>query len=203
MQTYRVRIVDDAAALDTAEKLYVNQFRVGAPEYRPNTTAQLVFLRDRGLLCRMETDEKDLRAEVTEFDGDTYQDSCMEFFINFAPEKGTGYINLEGNPIGTLHCKFGSDRYVRRPLTEFGCTVRPTTQAEQRDDGWSIRYFIPMELIRVMFGKESLQSGDVLHANFYKCGDLTAHPHYGMWNPVELEKLDFHRPDFFGRLILE
>ena len=41
-----------------------------------------------------------------------------------------------------------------------------------------------------------------LRANFYKCGDKTAHPHYLSWSPIHTEKPDFHRPEFFGELIL-
>ena len=37
---------------------------------------------------------------------------------------------------------------------------------------------------------------------FYKCGDKTAHPHFLSWNPVGTPAPDFHRPDFFGELIL-
>lgn len=203
MQSYHVRIVDNSDELSLAPKLYVDHFRQGTPGVEPETFAQLVFLKDKGLLCRMESHEKNLRAEVVEADGDTYQDSCMEFFINFNPELGNEYINLEGNPIGTLHCKYGKDRYERRPLTDFGCDVRPAAEAERFDGGWAVRYFIPVELIKIMFKRETFAHGDVYKANFYKCGDMTDHPHFGMWNPVELEKLDFHRPDFFGELILD
>jgi hypothetical protein len=38
--------------------------------------------------------------------------------------------------------------------------------------------------------------------NFYKCGDLTACPHYGMWTPYALPAADFHRPELFGEIEL-
>ena len=41
-----------------------------------------------------------------------------------------------------------------------------------------------------------------VRANFYKCGDKTAHPHFLSWNPVVSSKPDFHRPECFGELIL-
>lgn len=203
MRSYVVKIVNSAEELVKAEKLYVNQFRQGTPGVEPVTSAQLVFLKGSGLLCRMESLETKLRAEVTRTDGDTYQDSCMEFFVNFNPDRGDEYINLEGNPIGTLHCKYGRDRYIRRTLESVGCTARPTAEAECFDGGWAIKYFIPVELIKTLFGRDNIGHGDIIKANFYKCGDLTDHPHFGMWNLVELEKLDFHRPDFFGTLILD
>ena len=41
-----------------------------------------------------------------------------------------------------------------------------------------------------------------LWANFYVCGDRTPCPCYGAWNDVQTTTPDFHRPEFFGRLIL-
>ncbi len=43
----------------------------------------------------------------------------------------------------------------------------------------------------------------LLKANFYKCGDELQTPHFLSWNPIEIEKPDFHRPDFFGTLRFE
>ncbi|MBT5542155.1 MAG: hypothetical protein HOK34_04920, partial [Gammaproteobacteria bacterium] len=31
----------------------------------------------------------------------------------------------------------------------------------------------------------------------------TQKPHYLTWNPVETSNPDFHRPEFFGKLIFE
>ena len=57
---------------------------------------------------------------------------------------------------------------------------------------------IPFELVGV--DPENLP--EKLRATFYKCGDKTAHPHFLSWNPVGTPAPDFHRPDFFGELIL-
>ena len=67
MQVYNVKIVDSPDQLDKAEKLYLEQFRDGVPGYEPRTSAQLVYIKDKGLLCRMESEETNLRAEVTSF----------------------------------------------------------------------------------------------------------------------------------------
>ena len=45
--------------------------------------------------------------------------------------------------------------------------------------------------------------GYTFRGNFYKCGDETAIPHYGMWNPVGTENADFHRPEYFGDFVIE
>ncbi|MCH8859253.1 MAG: hypothetical protein IID54_06710 [Proteobacteria bacterium] len=36
--------------------------------------------------------------------------------------------------------------------------------------------------------------------NFYKCGDKTSHPHWGMWSPIT-NRLSFHQPALFGDLV--
>ncbi|MCF0164164.1 MAG: hypothetical protein HUJ92_02685, partial [Bacteroidales bacterium] len=45
--------------------------------------------------------------------------------------------------------------------------------------------------------------GAQMTANFYKCGDDTAVPHFLSWNPIPIEKPSFHRPDHFGKIIFE
>ena len=55
-------------------------------------------------------------------------------------------------------------------------------------------------------GREGLSAssmpGKLIRANFYKCGDDTAYPHYGMWRPFQSDKPDFHRPEEFGEIWL-
>ncbi len=50
-----------------------------------------------------------------------------------------------------------------------------------------------------MHAIDSLE-GKRIPANFYKCGDKLRTPHFLSWNKIEIEKPDFHRPDFFGEL---
>ena len=45
--------------------------------------------------------------------------------------------------------------------------------------------------------------GRSIRANFYKCGDLLQKPHFLSWNPIPVEKPDFHRPDHFGLVNIE
>ena len=63
---------------------------------------------------------------------------------------------------------------------------------------WRVTLLIPFHLIGV--DPEALP--EKLRANFYKCGDCTAHPHFLSWSPIDTPNPDFHRPDFFGELLL-
>ena len=145
----------------------------------------------------------DLRAMAMEDNGPVWEDSCCEFFVS-DPSDGT-YYNFELNCTGTL---LGSKRKSREEFTLFpqeklSSVIRHSTLARKPRDlsgkifGWSAGMVIPMEMAGI--DPKSLPSS--VKANFYKCADKTAHPHFLAWNKVETPSPDFHRPDFFGELI--
>ena len=70
------------------------------------------------------------------------------------------------------------------------------------EEGWELVLSIPLELVEKLWGVKA-NSGTWFRANFYSCGDETPLPHYASWNPVETESPDFHRPEFFGNVIIE
>ena len=197
--TYQILTVTDPKEVANAPILEIEH---QDPSYskHPKTIAQLVYVKNQGFACRMTTWEKNPKAVITEVDGDTYKDSCMEWFINFNPAAGNDYLNFEGNAAAVLHCKLGKDRYVRNALAAEIC--RPTAAVKLEEDHWSIDYYITLETIKAVFGRDTFASGDVLKGNFYKCGDETDAPHYGMWSPVMQENLDFHTPQYFGDLVI-
>ncbi|MDD6236825.1 MAG: carbohydrate-binding family 9-like protein, partial [Clostridiales bacterium] len=59
---------------------------------------------------------------------------------------------------------------------------------------------VPFDFFWEVYNKKKIITE--LRGNFYKCGDKTKHPHFGMWNPINNEFPDFHLPQFFGRIIL-
>lgn len=147
----------------------------------------------------------DLRAHATENNGNVWEDSCCEFFVS-DPQDGT-YYNFEMNCIGTmlaskrrnrndftLFTDAQLDRIVRLTSLEKGRAI----EGESGIFSWRAAMGIPFDLIGI--GKKHLPSS--LRANFYKCGDKTAHPHFLSWNPVKTSAPDFHRPEFFGELKL-
>ena len=130
-------------------------------------------------------------------------DSCVEFFVE--DPDGRLYYNFEINPLGKVLAARGASRTgrVQRPREEMQQILR-TAQLEGEQDfeggiwNWRVTLVIPFELI----GVDSEALPEQLRANFYKCGDKTAHPHYVSWNPVETPAPDFHRPEYFGQLRL-
>lgn len=151
------------------------------------------------LFVRLEAEETDIRATVTNTIDQVCTDSCLEFF--FAPVKDDKrYFNFECNPLGTLYLGFGAERHtrVRQIVKDTGIfNICPFTT----ENGWGVTMDIPLDFIRMYF-PECRFSGEAA-CNFYKCGDETKVPHYLAWSPLTCENPDYHRRQDFGRMIFE
>ena len=194
--------------LDTVLELSGARFDVDCvnwPEafpYAPLCGGRIARTQD-ALVVDFRVSGLDLRARNTEDNGRQWEDSCVEVFIQ-DPEDGN-YYNFEINALGKVLACTGPDRHNRtpRPVEEMEDILR-FSQVEGgpiEEEGihtWRVGVVIPFYLIGI--DPENLPGS--IRANFYKCGDKTAHPHFLSWSPVETPKPDFHRPEFFGELIL-
>lgn len=170
--------------------------------YKPEVRFAIAHDGSR-LLIRFEVEEDNPRAMAMENNGPVWEDSCVEFFVK---EPGSPfYFNFETNCIGTgLAAKRRSreeythfdDARMARVLRRSSLPHQPVDIRERTD--WSLELEVPFDLIC-----EGGKAPERLQANLYKCGDKTAVPHFLSWNPVEVPAPDFHRPEFFGTLILE
>ena len=194
--------------LDTVLELSGARFDVDCvnwPEafpYAPLCGGRIARTQD-ALVVDFRVSGLDLRARNTEDHGRQWEDSCVEVFIQ-DPEDGN-YYNFEINALGKVLACTGPDRHNRtpRPVEEMEDILR-FSQVEGgpiEEEGihtWRVGVVIPFYLIGI--DPENLPGS--IRANFYKCGDKTAHPHFLSWSPVETLRPDFHRPEFFGELIL-
>lgn len=195
--------------LDTALELDGARFDVECvnwPEtfpYAPLCSGRIARTQD-ALVVDFRVSGLDLRAQNLTDNGRQWEDSCVEVFIK-DPEEDT-YYNFEINALGKVLACSGADRHgrVARPAEEMEEILRfGQLEGGPLDEGgiwtWRVGVVIPFELIGV--DPENLP--DSIRANFYKCGDKTAHPHYLSWSPIDTPKPDFHRPEFFGELLLK
>jgi len=192
--------------------------------YCPETSF-FIARSDDYLALRYEVRCLDLRATVLEDNGRSWEDSCCEFFVSV---DGKHYFNVETTCIGSVLMAYGDGRANRTvlPAEEVAKVIRRSSLEHKEYDleggpfEWSLDVLIPFELLGLSRDALSDPSPDApldsspdafpdsspdapcrfLRANFYKCADKTAHPHYVSWNPIETDKPDFHRPEFFGRL---
>ena len=170
--------------------------------YAPDASFSIARSRTH-LVILYRTTGLDLKAATTQDNGPVWQDSCCEFFVS-VPQDGT-YCNFEMNCIGTLLASRRKSRSDFRyfDAVELGQVTRHTSLERKEYDlkdgvfQWRTAICIPFSLI----GMDGDRLPASVRANFYKCADGAAHPHYLSWNPVGTPHPDFHRPEFFGELI--
>ena len=180
--------------LDKAEIAYINDVPWGST-YTPECGFQGIFIPEEGFLFRLFCVEKNPRITYLEPGGEVCEDSCLELFLNFAPEKSKSYINFEMNAAGAYQFGIGPDRYDR---VEMNTPHMPTVKAEILEDKWQVTLFIPLKAIEAVYGKNDFAKGYTITGNAFKCGDLTESEHYLTWAPVQRDAMDFHRSDRFG-----
>lgn len=183
---------------DTLPTIFIDNERKNS-EANVTACAQICY-DDNVLYLHMWAKEANIRAEVTDPMGQPCQDSCLEFFFRPDPND-MRYFNIEFNPIACSFLGFGScfeDLVRLHPMEEqFHPTVNRT------DEGWEIFYSIPFSFIRLFFPKFAPETGRIIRANFYKCGDLTPIPHYYSWCIPASRPHGFHCPECFGTLIFD
>ena len=168
--------------------------------YTPYAFAQVIYVRNLGLALHMEAFESDPKSVYTMYNQPVYTDSCLEFFVNCNPKQPL-YINFEMNANGAFLSALRPGRKGKQPIHELMSDL-PAVMAKKFEDHWSVDAFFTLSQIKTLFGKDTFETGDVLLGNFYKCGDETPIPHFGMWAPIDLEAPDFHRPEFFAEFEL-
>ncbi len=209
MRTLDVPFVDfEANDLDTALELYGARFdvdQVNWPKefpYAPICAGRIARGEDV-LAVDFRVSGLDLRALNLEDNGHQWEDSCVEVFIQ--DPDGKDYYNFEINALGKVLACIGPDRNHRtaREKDEMEDILRIATfDGPQEFDGgiWTWRVVVVIPFYMIGIDPENLPSS--IRANFYKCGDKTAHPHFVSWSPIDTPSPDFHRPEFFGELKL-
>ena len=154
---------------------------------------------DENLYIHQSAVESDIRAENTEPMSPVYEDSCLEFF--FKLEDSPNYFNFEINPNGCLCTQFGPEKTDRINIVRDDATEYFDIHGNRTSDGWEIFYRIPLKYIRLFYPDYTFKGK--LSANMYKCGNKTVNRHYLSWTPIDLDKPNFHCPEYFGTLIFE
>ena len=139
-----------------------------------------------------------------------YRDDCVEFFM-IPSDRDPSYFNLEMNCIGHGTFHYGPTRnerhrcgdeivsQIRREST-LGSQAFGMREGEQE---WTLTIAIPKRLYAQADLDLTQFSGRTVRANFYKCGDDTAVPHFLSWNPVTTPTPNFHVPECFGEIRFE
>lgn len=194
-------ILEESGKLDVIEKLnWADKF-----PYRP-ITYFFIGRSSEALFMRFSVKGTMLKAVYTKDLSPVHEDSCLEFFC--MPVDGEKYTNFEFNCIGTCDASNRTSRkidVVKFTEAEMKTIERlPSigTKAFKEMEGmfeWELTVKIPFKLM----GIDSENLPEKILGNFYKCADDTDSKHFVTWAPINTEKPDFHRPEFFGELYLD
>lgn len=172
--------------------------------YRPLTTVSMGYSSSE-IYILFQVHGNCLRAVNTKDNQNVHEDSCVEFFVK-QPDNDI-YFNFEFNCIGICKAaKHIKDRahatnFQPEQLQKIGRWSSLGKRAFNEMNGlfsWELCVSIPFELMDL----DPVNLPEKLLGNFYKCADATEQPHYVSWNPIKTDKPDFHRPEFFGELLL-
>ncbi len=182
---------------ENVEKGYIDMYPWGN-EYTPEAFFQAIYTND-AVIVKLTCMENDPKAVYSEYMSPVYKDSCLEFFASYA---NGGYINCEMNSKGACLIAYGAGRGGRIPIKDI-CGTVPKVESAVLDGVWCATVTMPFDILKSVYGDVRFTSGYEFYGNAYKCGDDCEISHYGMWNAATCEKPDFHRPEFFGKFILE
>lgn len=180
--------------------LKIENYKWTNNDYKPSVEVFLCHNNER-IKIKFVAFESEITYKEKNDNGRVYCDSCVEFFVRpFEDDKR--YINFEINPIGAMIMQLGESRNNRISIVS-KYKNKLNVKTEIKKDCWMAEFEIPFLMLKEIYDKSTLTPIKKLYGNFYKCGDETKSPHFGMWNEIDEKKPDFHLPQYFGELILE
>lgn len=172
--------------------------------YAPDVKFRIAHTGDT-IMINYKVKEKAVRAVAETDNGRVWEDSCCEFFIS--PARDDMYYNIECNCAGKILFESGNTRHDRKryPLSTVATIKRWSSlgngvfEETPREEEWEMSLIIPAAMFEGVKDFTGMKS----NANFYKCGDKLTTPHFLSWNLVETETPDYHRPEYFGKIVFE
>lgn len=166
----------------------------------PESHVGIFAVENEGIHAVLWSFENDVLCNCTKRDDPVYTDSCLEVFL--MPVEGDDrYINFEVNKNGVYLSEIGTCRHDRvfiKTLTDIEPVIKTMEITENGKTAWGYEIVIPEKLISELYGIDYHVDDSTVKGNFYKCAELSDNPHFGSFFPIETEKPDFHRPEFFG-----
>ena len=201
----------DGAVWGRAEPLDVACFLKDSSDYRPETQAKLLY-DDTAVYGIFKVHDRYVRCVATEFQGEVWHDSCVEFF--FQPDGAEGYFNFEFNCGGAFLAHYndidapGAEPPAASLAPEEGRTIGvyhslPSVVEPEiaEETTWFLEFAIPFSVLSKYTGEIGDIGGWTWRVNLFKCAEANSHPHWASWSPVKEEEIpNFHQPDCFGTI---
>jgi hypothetical protein len=175
----------------------------GSGPAKQQTQVRIAYDADNFYL-RFDCEDTEIWGIATERDSAIYDEEVVELFIAPGDQHPTFYYEFEVSPLGTmLDLTADSPNLERRGLTANFAWNCPGLQwsAERNDAANHWRAYMVMPWTSIGAAKGSLPTH--WRANFYRID----RPHgqeaeFSCWSPTMSDPADYHRPAYFGHLIL-
>jgi hypothetical protein len=177
------------------------------PALLPAVTVKCCYSQ-QGIYILFTVQEAYLLARCTDYQGEVWFDSCVEFFV--APNS-RGYFNFEINCIGNLLLHWNELGQAAQPIPLehiSNLKIKSSLPAEAINqpmpspvEQYRVECFLPFHIFKRYCNAESPQPGENWRANFYKCGEELPNPTWGAWSTIiGQDEPSFHHPEFFGTI---
>ncbi len=199
---YEIYTIHDKSELADCPVFYVDKYNWGGA-YRPVTYGKMAYIKGKGFIVQMTSEEKYPLRTYTEDEDPVYLDSAMEAFIEFAPETKEGtYVNIEMNANGAMLNRYGQIPPGRKAYTAF-TNAACTCEAFIGENSWTVVTTIPLQYVKDLFGRDTFEPGDRIRCNFYKlCAKDIPAQHYGSYTVIDTPAWNFHMPQFFADAVI-
>ena len=189
-----------AAVVDS----FARPWEQGAPRARAGTRARLLWDRDY-LYVAADMDDADLYADVTEHDGNTWENDVFEVFLKPAAEK-PAYYEIHVNAANAVFDLFlprrgHVDRFKRQDEfhIESAVTLRGSLDAwADKDEGWSVEMRIPWADLQPTGGRP--EAGALWRFALCRYDFDVAHETPELSTVAPLSRRDFHRHEDYAIL---
>ena len=210
-QPMKIDAVWDKPQWKNVPPVEITSYMGAIPGFKPEARAKMMY-DDENLYVIFHVEDRYVRCITKEINGPVWEDGAVEFF--FAPDAGKPllYFNLETNCGGTPLMHYNLvPRKESKELSiddikkiEIAHTLPQIIDPEMKEPvTWTLEYRIPIAILEKYSVITRPEKGIEWRANFYKIAENSSNPHYITWSVVEIDKPDFHRPEFFGKLIFE
>jgi hypothetical protein len=201
----------DKAQWKNVQPVDITNYMGDIPGFKPAAQAKMMY-DDNNIYVIFHVNDRFVRCLTKDINGPVWEDGAVEFFFAPDSDKPLLYFNLETNCGGTPLMHFNLvPRKESKSLSkediqkiELAHTLPQIIDPEIKDPvTWTLEYRIPIAMLEKYSVITHPKSGVVWKANFYKIAENSTNPHYITWSVVENDKPDFHKPEFFGKIIFE
>ena len=207
----------DSAGWKKIRALKVNCFLLRHSKFKPKTEVKI--FRSKGKIhVLFKVDDQYVIAKARKHFDEVFFDSAVEMFFSISTPGKKGacrYFNFEFNCTGKAVARLNNiDIYGNRKVIKnfslddikklnIKTSLKPGFIDKEITDKliWYVYFELPEELLRKYVPEVKFKHGIIWYANFYKCAVRNSHPHYAAWNKIA--KVNFHCPEYFGKLIFE